>query len=88
MKPFFSAGMSSKDIYQTDFHSKNTSDIDYSAAEDNLPNHVTPAVINVEENSQVMNSVQPSQNLQPVTQPRRSQRIRKTPVWHEDYEIS
>ena len=50
--------------------------------------HVTPAVINVEENSQVMDSVQPLQNLQPVIQPRRSQRIRKTPVWHEDYEIS
>ena len=88
VKPFFSAGMSSKDTDQTDFHRENSSDIDYSAAENNLPDHVTPVVINVEENSQVMNSVQPLQNLQAVIQPRRSQRIRKTPVWHEDYEIS
>ena len=80
--------MSSKDTDQTDFHIENSSDIDDSAAENNLPDHVTPAVINVEENSQVMDSVQPLQNLQPVIQPRRSQRIRKTPVWHEDYEIS
>ena len=80
--------MSSKDTDQADYHSENSSDIDYSAAEDNLQDHVTPAVINVEENSQVMDSVQPLRNLQPVIQPRRSQRIRKTPVWHEDYEIS
>ena len=44
MKRFFSAGMSSKDTDQTDFHSENSSDIDYSAAENNLPDHVTPAV--------------------------------------------
>ena len=88
VKPSFSVGMSSKDTDQTDFHSENSLDIDSSAAENNLPDHVTPAVINVEENAQVMNSVQPLQNLQPVIQPRRSHRIRKTPVWHEDYEIS
>ena len=57
VKPFFSAGMSSKDTDQTDFHSENSSDIDYSAAENNLPDHVTPAVISLEENSQVMKSV-------------------------------
>ena len=45
VKPFFSAGMSSKDTDQTDFQSENSSDIDYSAAENNLPDHV----INVEE---------------------------------------
>ena len=33
VKPFFSAGVSSKDTDQTDFHSENSSDIDYSAAE-------------------------------------------------------
>ena len=55
--------MSSKDTDQTDFHSENSSDIDYSAAEDNLPDDVAPAVINVEGNPQVMNSVQPSQSF-------------------------
>ena len=76
--------MSSKDTDQTDFHSENSSDTDYSAAEKiyQIMLHL------VLENSQVMDSVQPLQNLQPVIQPRRSQKIRKTPVWHEDYEIS
>ena len=45
MKPFFSADMSSKDTGQTGFYNENSSDIDYSAAEDNLPDHVAPAVI-------------------------------------------
>ena len=66
--------MSSKATDQTDFHGENSSDIDYSAAENNLPDHVTPAVINVEENSQVMNCVQPLQNLQPVIQPKKDHR--------------
>ena len=79
MKPFSSAGMSSKDTDQTDFYSENSSDIDYSAAENNLPDHL-PSVINVEENLQVMDSVQRLQNLQPVIQPRRSQRIKNSSV--------
>ena len=44
VEPFFSADMSSKDTDWTDFYSENSSDIDYSAAEDNLPDHVAPAV--------------------------------------------